>query len=124
MAEHRAPKSLRTRIIRGALLLATAAGTAIVGAAGPAVAAPNGHALAAHAAHAPKGFLLLTVDDVVTALPPGKAVPAALAACAARSATPAATTVDAVRAAFPAPFVVCPGVTLTSQVAADAAEAV
>jgi hypothetical protein len=88
MAEHRAPKSLRTRIIRGALLLAAAAGTAVVGAAGPAAAAPNGHA-----------------------------------AGVARGATPAAVTVDAVRAAFPAAFVVCDGVTLTSQVAADAAEA-
>jgi hypothetical protein len=124
MAEHRAPKSLRTRIVRGVLLLAAAAGTAIVGAAGPATAAPNAHAAAAHAAHAPKGFLLLTNGAAApTLLPPGQAVQVATAACVARGATPAVTTVDAVRAAFPAPFVVCPGVTLTSQVAADAAEA-
>lgn len=102
------------RILRALAAVAAVVGLAGLGAAGSAIAAP---------VH--KGFLVLTVVDGVnvtaTQLPPGQAVKQATATCANRG-TPVAAplTVDAVRAAFPAPFVACPGVTLTSQVAAGA----
>jgi hypothetical protein len=68
-----------------------------------------------------KGFLILDNKGVVTALAPGQAVKQADAACVG-GANVVAASVDAARAAFPAAFAVCDGVTLTSQVAADADE--
>ena len=82
--------------------------------------------LAAPASAAPgkgqaKGFLLLNVNGVVTALAPGQAVKQADAACVG-GVNVVAASVDGARAAFPAAFQVCTGVSLTSQVAADADE--
>lgn len=113
MAPHN--PSLRTRLLRlvGGAVAVAAAGSFL--AAGPAVAAPKvGHA---------KGHLVLAVDgaDVAT-LPPGQAIKRAQAVCATRDNDVAVTVAD-VRAAFPEPVVVCDGVTLRSQVAAEADDA-
>lgn len=110
MALHRSPAPLRTRILR---LLAGAAATVAAGsvlAAGPAAAQG-----------AAKGHLVLTVDGaVVSTAAPGQALQLARAQCVGRAGGVAVTVAD-VRAAFPAPFAVCNGVTLTSQVAAAGA---
>lgn len=66
-----------------------------------------------------KGHLILTVKGVATSVAPGQAVKQADAACVGGVDVVAAS-VDAARAAFPNPFQVCVGVTLTSQVAAEA----
>jgi len=110
MANHRA--SQRSRTFRILMVLGGAA--AAVGLlAAPASAAPGkGQA---------KGFLLLNVNGVVTALQPGQAVKQANAACVG-GVNVVAASVDATRAAFPPAFAVCDGVTLTSKVAADADE--
>ena len=102
-----------TRVLATAAALIAAAGIAAAGSADAAPRVP------------PRGFLIETVDGAVVAtLPPGQAVRAVTTLCAMRG-TPVAApvTVDAVRLAFPAPFTACAGVTLTSQVAADAAAA-
>lgn len=112
MAAHRAFQPLRSRAARLLMLLGGAV-AALALAAGPAVAAPHGQA---------KGHLLLDNNGVVTALAPGQAVKQANAACEGVAGAVVAT-VDAARAAFPEPFAVCTGVTLTSQVAAEADEA-
>jgi hypothetical protein len=127
-------------VIAASVITAGTITTSAFGAQPPAVAAKVAAIHAAHAAaHAvPKGFVALTVDGVTTFLPGGQAVLAAQAACVGRApavatvdpvtglpdvlVAPADLTVDAVRLAFPAPVLTCTGVTLRSQVAAEAPE--
>ena len=81
-----------------------------------------GTAGAANAAGNAKGHLILSIDGVATTVAPGQAVKQAAAACVGRANVVVVTVAD-VRAAFPNPVTVCNGVTLTSQVPADAAGA-
>lgn len=125
--------------VRHVVMGVVVAAVSVLGVSAPALAAPSANGLAHRAAaHAPKGFLVATIDGVTTLLPPGRAVHLAQATCVGRApavatidpvtmlpttvvVAPADLTVDAVRGAFPLPVAVCAGVTLTSQVAADVA---
>jgi hypothetical protein len=113
MAAHRAFEPMRS--IPARLLIVLAGLLATLGLAVlPAMAAPGKGAA--------NGHLILTVDNVVVATAgPGKALKAALAECEDRAGD-VVVVVDDVRAAFPNPVIVCNGVTLTSQVAADEVE--
>jgi hypothetical protein len=88
--------------------------------AGALLASGAGFAAAAPGDGAKSGHLVLTVagEETVT-LAPGQAKKRAVAECVEDGLAPVVFDVDSVRAVFPAPFEVCTGVTLTSQVAAE-----
>jgi hypothetical protein len=92
----------------GGILAASAVGAGLIFGVGTATAAPK------------TGHLVLDNAGVVQTLPPGQAKKQALAACG--ELAPTELDVDTVRAAFPGAFEVCPGVTLTSQVALEVDE--
>jgi len=112
MAAHRTSAPLRSRTARLAIILGGAVAVLVL-AAGPATAAGHGQA---------KGHLVLDVKGVVSTVAPGQAVKQAAAACVG-AADAVVVNVDDVRVAFPNAVQVCGGVTLSSQVAAEADEA-
>jgi hypothetical protein len=121
MSDHRRSEPARSLPARIAVIAASTA--AVLGLAVTAAgAAPKGGAPKGNA----NGHLILTVGgDVVLTAGPGKAIKAALAACATAGSDVLVADLDAddVRAVFPAPLEVCEGVTLTSKIPLDVDEA-